>query len=164
MSEIIIETGRPKVSNATGTRLTQAHLTRRFRWHVTTQLYDGCRLIQGGSAIYSLLDPRTLREVRYIGQTSDPARRFRQHLQMARLWLPDQRPWWIKSPKMRPLYEWIRQLYADDGRLPTMIVREWVGTGEARVAERAQICALLADQSSLLNVEPRLMGEQRLLL
>lgn len=34
----------------------------------------------------------------------------------ARLWLPA--AWWIKGPKARPLYEWIRATYNQSSRLP----------------------------------------------
>ena len=145
--------------------LTRAQLSRRLRHHMATQLYDESGTAIRNTAIYALTDPRTLREPRYIGQTSDPQRRFFQHLNTARLWLPDETPWWVQSPRLRPLYHWIRSLYRDDGRLPTMVIREWVGSSDdARLAERAQICACLANQQQLLNVEPRLNGQQLLLL
>ena len=58
-----------------------------------------------------------------------------------------------------------RSLYGDECRLPTMIILEWVsGSDDARLAERAQICACLQRQQPLLNVEPRLTGQQLLLL
>ena len=38
---------------------------------------------------------RDVRQVRYVGQTRDPRRRFSQHLNVARLWLPDELPWWV---------------------------------------------------------------------
>jgi hypothetical protein len=132
---------------------------------VKAQLYDESGTTGPGYAIYSLSDPRSLREPRYIGQTADPKRRFLQHLNTARLWLPDELPWWIKSPKLRPLYQWIRALYQDDYRLPTMILCEWVGSSaDARLAERARICACLARRLQLFNVEATLNGEQLLLL
>ena len=53
--------------------------------------------------IYTLSDPRDLRQVRYVGQTSAPRRRLLQHLNAARLWLPDERPWWIKDEKAAPV-------------------------------------------------------------
>jgi hypothetical protein len=44
-----------------------------------------------------------------------------------------------------------------------MIVCEWV-TGNGRAAERAEICACLARQQHLLNVESRLNGKQQQLI
>ncbi len=141
--------------------LTQAELARRIRQHVARELYDDSGLVAMGTAIYSLTDPRDLSRTRYIGQTSAPQRRFRQHLGIARLWLPAQRPWWIKQPKLRPLYEWLRELYAQEQRLPTMIIHSWVETTHsARLAERARIVAALANDLPLLNVERELLGRQ----
>ena len=134
-----------------------------------------------GTAIYTLSDPRDTRCARYVGQTRDPRRRFAQHVQMARLDLPDdadmdvrgratqgavaERPWWVRSPKHRPLYAWIRELHRDGGRLPFMWVEEWVEPGaDALVAERAAIMRLLAQGAALLNVEARQLGAQLPLL
>ena len=90
-----------------------------------------------------------------VGQTRDPWRRFAQHVQTARLWLPDDTPWWVRSAKHRPLYAWIRELHRNGGRLPFM----WVEDGSSRVdplvAERAAIMRLLAQGAALLNVEAR---------
>jgi hypothetical protein len=91
---------------------------------------------------------------RYVGQTRNPRRRFTQHVHTARLWLPDEIPWWVRSPKHRPLYAWIRALYRDGGRLPFMWVAEWVDAdSDPLVAERAAIRRLLAEGARLLNVE-----------
>jgi hypothetical protein len=49
-------------------------------------------------------------------------RRLRLHVRTARLWLPEETRWWVKEPRLRPLYGWIRELYQQDGRLPMMIV------------------------------------------
>jgi hypothetical protein len=63
------------------------------------------------------------------------------------------------------LYEWIRALHRDEGRLPFMWVAEWlVLSADARVAERAAIMRLLAQGASLLNVEARQLGAQLPLL
>jgi hypothetical protein len=141
--------------------LTKAALARRIRQHVARELYDDSGLVAMGTAIYSLTDPRDLRLTRYIGQTSAPQRRFRQHLSTARLWLPAQTPWWIKQPRLRPLYEWLRELYAQEQRLPTMVIHSWVETTHgARLAERARIVAALANDLPLLNVERELLGRQ----
>jgi hypothetical protein len=115
----------------------------------------------GGVALYGLSDPRDIRDVRYIGQTRAPANRFLQHISAARLWLPDELPWWIKSPQLRPLYSWIRRLYSEDRRLPVMLIRAWMPTSkEARLAERAQIIECLTDGRELYNVEKELLGRQ----
>jgi hypothetical protein len=79
--------------------------------------------------------------------------------------LSDEIPWWVKSPRLRPLSEWIRQLYRDEFRLPTMIISEWVGTVPgARLAERTRICDCLEQRLSLLNIEAQILGRQILLL
>jgi hypothetical protein len=144
--------------------LTEAQLARRLRAHVTRELYDDSRREPVGTAIYSLADPRDLRLTRYIGQTTSPRRRFAQHLRTARLWMPDEIPWWIPQPKLRPLYEWLRELHRDEGRLPTMIVHSWVETTQARLAERARIYESLANRLPLLNVEREFLGGQMPLL
>jgi hypothetical protein len=119
----------------------------------------------GGTAVYTLADPRDVRCPRYVGQTRNPRARFAQHLQKARLWLPDEVPWWVRSPKHRPLYVWIRALNRDGGRLPFMWVEDWVEPGaDALVAERAAIVRWLARGAALLNVEALTQGAQLPLL
>ena len=119
----------------------------------------------GGTALYTLADPRDVRCPRYVGQTRDPRARFAQHLQTARLWLPDRVPWWVRSPKHRPLYVWIRELNRDGGRLPFMWVEEWIESdADALVAERAAIMRWLARGAALLNVEALKLGAQLPLL
>ena len=117
------------------------------------QLYDDSGDLPEGIAIYSLSDPRDIRAIRYIGQTAVPRRRLAQHLATARLWLPEQTPWWVRSAKLRPLYHWIRELYEDEERLPVMVVHAWVEPPYARRVEREQIHECLARQHPLLNVE-----------
>jgi hypothetical protein len=129
-------------------------LCRRFRLHSKAEIYDDSGMQPGGLAIYTLSDPRDIREVRYVGQTRAPRRRFLQHLNHAQLWLSDELPWWVKHPKLRPLYAWVRELYRDQYRLPVMVITAWAATpGEARAVERARIFACLANQLPLLNVE-----------
>ena len=141
--------------------LNKAQLARHIRRHVDLDLYDASAVARAGFAIYSLSDPREIRHLRYVGLTTLPRRRFLQHLNTARLWLPEDRPWWVKSPKLRPLYDWIRELYRDELRLPTMVVSDWVSTaGDARVAERARIQECLALGLPLLNVESAVLGRQ----
>jgi hypothetical protein len=139
----------------------KAMIGRRLRHHVRAELYDesGDRAL--GIAIYTLSDPRSIRDVRYVGQTRSPPRRFAQHLNAARLWLPDELPWWIESPKLRPLYTWIRELYADDHRMPVMVVTAWTGSiAQARVLERARITECLQNRLQILNVEREILGRQ----
>jgi hypothetical protein len=145
--------------------LDRAQLARYIRSHVAAQLYDESGLPPQGTAIYTLSDPRELRLVRYVGQSRAPKRRFLQHLNTARVWLLADTPWWIKDPRLRPLSEWIRQLYREEMRLPTMVICDWVETtAAARLAERARICACLQDQLQLLNVESEYTGNQIQLL
>jgi hypothetical protein len=144
---------------------TRSVLARYFRKHVDAQLYDDSGSAPQGSAIYFLSDPRDIRQIRYVGQTSAPRRRFLQHLNTAMLWLPDEKPWWLKSPKLRPLSDWIRQLYQDEQRLPVMVVTAWVPTAaQARIAERARIYECLQLRLQLLNVEMKILGRQMPLL
>jgi hypothetical protein len=141
--------------------LTKPQLARHIRRHISVQLYDESGVPPNGIAIYSLSDPRDLRRLHYVGQTKLPSRRFLQHLNTARLWLPEDRPWWVKSPNLRPLYVWIRNLYRDEHRLPTMVISAWVdGLGDARLAERSRIYDCLARQLPLLNVETEILGRQ----
>ncbi len=141
--------------------ITKIEVARQIRTHVAAQFYDDSALAPRGCAIYSLADPRDLRDVRYVGRTSVPKRRFLQHLNTAMLWVPDELPWWVKAPKMRPLSAWVRELYRDEYRLPVMIVTDWIATlPEAKVAERAQIYDALARRLQLLNVEAQILARQ----
>ena len=141
--------------------LTRIELTRRIRRQVERELFDDSGVSPAGTAIYSLADPRELRLTRYIGQSAAPRRRFLQHLSKARLWVPDERPWWVQQPRLRPLYEWIRELHRDHDRLPTMVIHSWAATTQAaRLAERARIYQSLAHQLPILNVEREILGTQ----
>ena len=132
-----------------------------MRRHIRAELYDDSGDNARGIAIYTLSDPRSIRDVRYVGQTRSPARRFAQHLNTARLWLPDELPWWVESPKLRPLYTWIRALYSDGQRMPVMVVAAWTGSvGEARILERARIVECLENRLEILNVEREILGRQ----
>jgi hypothetical protein len=156
------------------------------------QVHAGVPDAPGGTAVYTLADPRDVRCPRYVGQTRDPYARFAQHVRTARLSLPDtegmdargramqgaiadegmdargramqgaiaETLWWVRSPKHRPLYLWIRELHRDGGRLPFMCVEEWVDSG----ADRAAIMRWLAQGAALLNVEAAQLGEQLPLL
>jgi hypothetical protein len=147
-----------------GPLLTQAQLAREVRRRLTALLYDDSGVAPEGVAVYTLSDPRDLRTVRYVGQSSAPRRRFLQHIGAARLWLPDETPWWIRSPKLRPLYCWIREIFQDEERLPAMVVRAWVAAAQARLAERTYICECLTREQPLVNFEVELLRRQPLLL
>ena len=130
-----------------------------------THVHAGVPDASGGTAVYTLADPRDVRCPRYVGQTRDPYARFAQHVRTARLSLPDALPWWVRAPELRPLYTWIRELHRDGGRLPFMCVEEWVEPGaDPVVAERAAIMRWLARGATLLNVEAIKLGAQLSLL
>lgn len=138
-----------------------AELNRLIRRRAARLLLDESGAVPEGTAIYALADPRDVRTPRYIGQTRAPRRRWLQHIAQARLWMPDARPWWIKEPRLRPLYEWLRELHRDEGRLPAMIVREWVPEdGDPRTVERSRILEGLARDWPLLNYEREVQGRQ----
>jgi hypothetical protein len=105
------------------------------------------------AAIYALADPRDIEQVRYIGQTRSPRARLLQHMAEARPSLPDESPWWVKSPHLRPLYTWIRELYAQEQRLPLMMLVAWTSAPEARQEEGTYIREYLRNQIPLLNWE-----------
>jgi len=136
------------VSSAPAAADLERQLGRRLRQH----LYDESGTNSEGIAIYSLADPREARASRYVGQTAHPRRRLMQHVRTARLALPDETPWWVRKPQLRPLYSWIRELYAEHGRLPVMLVHAWVQPEDAHRAERERICAALEQRLPLLNV------------
>lgn len=145
--------------------LTKAQLSRFVRREVDSHFFDDSGATPEGTAIYRLADPRDIQQVRYVGQTGAPRRRFLQHLTTARLWLPDETPWWVPSPKLRPLYDWIRALHREEMRLPVMVVTAWVANpSQARLAERSHILDCLAKQLPLLNVEAEMLGKQMQLL
>jgi hypothetical protein len=141
--------------------LTRSQLGFRISRHVERELIDDSGVSPAGIAIYSLADPRALRVTRYVGQTAAPRQRFLQHLRTARLWVPEERPWWVRQPKLRPLYEWIRELHGEEQRLPTMLIHSWVETTQAaRLAERTRIFESLANNLPLLNVERDILKAQ----
>jgi hypothetical protein len=131
-----------------------ADVARFVRARVVAHLYDETGADARGTAIYTLSDPRDLRTVRYVGQTRAPRRRFLQHVHTARLWLPDDLPWWVIAERYRPLYEWVRALFREERRLPVMIVTAWHDVAaEATIAERGLIQESLRRRMPLLNVE-----------
>jgi hypothetical protein len=136
-------------------RASKTEVARYIRSHGSAQLYDDSGMAHQGIAIYALSDPRDIRQVRYVGQASAPRRRLLQHLNNAMLWLPDETPWWIKSPKLRPLSGWVRAPYRDELRLPVMVITTWTPTvSQARLAERACICECLARSPSSTHSVP----------
>lgn len=139
----------------------QAVVARRIRLGKIHNVLDRSEGAPGEVAIYTLSDPREVQQVRYVGQTRAPLSRFAQHMRAARLWLPDEMPWWVTREEMRPLYSWIRHLYRDEGRLPVMLVMAWTEAHNARLMERAQIDAYLAGQRPLLNFEAGLKPSPR---
>lgn len=128
-------------------------LLRRIRQARQHNIIEPPNVDRGDVAIYTLADPRDVAVARYVGQTRNPESRLSQHVNAARLWLPDERPWWIKPPELRPLYLWIRELYADDGRLPMMVIAGWADADRARGDERKVVRDLLAVGVPLLNAE-----------
>jgi hypothetical protein len=143
----------------------KTELARLLRAAARSQIHGAETGAAGWTAIYTLADPRDVRRPRYVGQTRDPRRRYVQHVRTARLWLPDETPWWVRSPKHRPLYSWIRALHRDGARLPFMWVAEWLQPSmDPLAAERAAIMRLLAQDAELLNAEALALGAQLPLL
>jgi hypothetical protein len=131
-------------------------IARQVRSRCDAHIVDHSDTQAGQVAVYTLSDPRDLRLVRYVGQTTSPRKRYLQHVGAAKLWLPDELPWWIKSPRNRPLHEWIRDLYRDECRLPMMAVVAWTQPQHALTEERRHILELLGYQLPLLNRESAL--------
>lgn len=142
----------------------RTQLAQQLRRQVSGHIFDDSGAAPAGVAIYALSDPRAVRAVRYVGQSAAPRRRYLQHMNAARLWLPDERPWWVASPRLRPLYSWIRELFRDEGRFPVMVVHRWIEPQLARSAERAHICLCLEQQQALLNFEYERLERQLLLI
>lgn len=142
--------------------LTKAQLGQLIRSRRDSLILEDVGVPSEGVAIYTLSDPRDLNAVRYVGQSRAPSRRLVQHLNAARLWLPDEVPWWYKAPPgLRPLHDWIRELHREDYRLPVMVVSARAATvAAARQMERALIHQYLAQSASLLNVESEILGRQ----
>jgi hypothetical protein len=131
-----------------------AALVRRLRGALQAQVCDVTAGERAGIALYTLSDPRDVRAVRYVGQTGAPLRRYRQHVRAACLWLSAAGPWWVRAPHLVPLHGWIRALHADGGRLPFMLVHQWVPTlAEALALEQSLIDTHRAAGCLLLNCE-----------
>ncbi len=142
----------------------KTQLVRLIRSRIESHIVDVSGAEPRDAAIYTLSDPRDVRMVRYVGQTSCPRRRYLQHLGAAKLWLPNELPWWIKRPDMRSLYQWIRNLYRDEHRLPVMVVTAWAKAPDARASERDLIFEHLQRQSPLFNREAEAVQIQPYLL
>src|ERR1700689_4947865 len=140
--------------------LSKAQFVRQLRNRLVSHLYDESGAAPEGVAIYSLSDPRDIRDIPPVGQTTAPRRRLLQHIGTARLWLPNERPWWVKTPKLRPLYDWLREIYRDGRRLPVMVVSAWTDVSNARALERDRIYDCMQRKLSLLNFERELLGRQ----
>jgi hypothetical protein len=137
--------------------ITRAQFAAQLRRRLPLLLLDECCHAVGEVAVYTLSDPRDVRDVRYVGQTRSPRSRYRQHVNKASPWLPDEVPWWFKAPKDRPLHEWIRALHRDDARLPVMIICGWYpDISAARAAERALIFLCLEQGLRILNIEAQI--------
>ncbi|MEJ0100456.1 MAG: hypothetical protein WDO12_12265 [Pseudomonadota bacterium] len=128
-------------------------ISRRLRQCKLHNIVDQTDGEPGEFAIYTLSDPRDVTEVRYVGQTRNPSARYTQHVNSARLWLPDEVPWWIKKEALRPLYSWIRALHADGGRLPVMFVVGWTSAELVRSDERRFVRTFVAQKLPLLNLQ-----------
>jgi hypothetical protein len=139
---------------------TRSALTQRIRDCRQHNIVDQTGVAPGEVAIYTLSDPRDVRLVRYVGQTRNPQSRLTQHLNAARLWLPDERPWWIRQEQLRPLYSWIRELHGDGGRLPVMFVVGWTSAELARRDEHRFVREFVADGLPLLNHEAAGLGRR----
>jgi hypothetical protein len=131
----------------------QLEISRSIRLRSAAHILDATGTAMNQAAIYALTDPRDLELVRYIGQTRNPRARYLQHMNEARLWLPEELPWWVKAPHLRPLYHWIRELYADEHRLPIMMIVAWTAANLARQEEGRHIREYLRHQKPLLNSE-----------
>jgi len=133
---------------------TPALIARRVRRELPFLLSEPPGEGEDAIALYTLADPRDVRCVRYVGQTRAPRRRYLQHVRTARLWLTADTPWWVRLPRLRTLYVWIRELYADERRLPFMLVMDWCAPeAQARARERQLIAELARRGLPLLNIE-----------
>jgi hypothetical protein len=143
--------------------ITRLQFAIQLRRRLPLLLMDDCGDAAGEVAVYTLSDPRDVRDVRYVGQTRSPRSRYRQHVNKASPWLPDHMPWWFKSPKDRPLHEWIRDLHRDGARLPVMIVTGWhADVHAARDAERALIFQCMEEGLRIFNVEAQIAQRRKM--
>lgn len=128
-------------------------VTRRMRRCRASQILEFADPSGGEVALYTLSDPRDFQQVRYVGQSRSPARRYAQHITAARPWLQSEVPWWIREPALRPLYAWISALYAEECRMPVMAIRAWIPAADALGQELRLIRSCLMQDMPLLNRE-----------
>ena len=121
-----------RIESPIGPSAAAAALQRELRRRLHTHLYDESGVTPAGTAIYSLADPREARISRYIGQTRQPARRLMQHLRTARLWLPDETPWWVEAQHAQLVErERIRACLAQQLPLLNVAICQMTGVDEA---------------------------------
>jgi len=121
-----------RIESPIGPSAAAAALQRELRRRLHTHLYDESGVTPAGTAIYSLADPREARISRYIGQTRQPARRLMQHLRTARLWLPDETPWWVEAQHAQLVErERIRACLAQQLPLLNVVICQMAGVEEA---------------------------------
>lgn len=102
-------------------------------------LYTGLDL---RPVVYGLVDPVELDRIRYVGQTTHPYHRYIGH---------------VLSRKQRaagflPVSRWIRNLYLNHNRVPTMVLLEAVTDEKGlRERERYWIRVLAAKSQADLN-------------
>ena len=121
-----------RIESPIGPSAAAAALQRELRRRLHTHLYDESGVTPAGTAIYSLADPREARISRYIGQTRQPARRLMQHLRTARLWLPDETPWWVEAQHAQLVErERIRACLAQQLPLLNDVICQMAGVEEA---------------------------------
>ena len=121
-----------RIESPIGPSAAAAALQRELRRRLHTHLYDESGVTPAGTAIYSLADPREARISRYIGQTRQPARRLMQHLRTARLWLPDETPWWVEAQHAQLVErERIRACLAQHLPLLNVMICQMAGVEEA---------------------------------
>ena len=121
-----------RIESPIGPSAAAAALQRELRRRLHTHLYDESGVTPAGTAIYSLADPREARISRYIGQTRQPARRLMQHLRTARLWLPDETPWWVEAQHAQLVErERIRACLAQQLPLLNVVICQMAGVEQA---------------------------------
>lgn len=86
--------------------------------------------------IYALIDPRT-DEIRYVGLTKDPHRRWSEHTG--------------GSGENKTKNRWLSGLYKSRN-LPKMLILDWVPEDDAHEYEAMWIRTLLEDGGSLTNI------------
>jgi hypothetical protein len=102
----------------------------------------------GMEAIYCITDPETA-EIRYVGKSNYPPRRFADHISIARKLRSRGRTLDVDSPRFS-IYDWIAMIL-DQGKHPKMFVLSLVPAQEAVRAEREWIEKLKKDGAPLLN-------------